>query len=144
MPIFTKDDVDLIEVIKSSIAFYALNKPFLLHEYCVMPNHIHVLYTETEYNLGFKNSFLSFTAKEIIKCNNQRVEIDRHDFLVNKADRLHQVWRRHSKNILVKSKDQYFAIASYIHTNPESEFWREYIYKEPKDSRLKLTRRFWS
>jgi len=143
-PIFTKDDGDLVEVITSALEYFILNRPFQLHEYCIMPNHIHILYSELKPNLGFKNSFLSYTAKEIVKQNNDRDKGLQHDFIVNKSDRIHQIWRRHSKNILVTKKDHYFAIATYIQKNPESEYWKESFFNETQESRLKLTGRFWN
>lgn len=142
-PIFDVDGADFIKVIEESLRYFSAKAQFQLHAYAIMPNHVHFLYSEPKVGDLFRVPFIRFTAHEILRVNIGRPMNKRVDFVVNKSDRVEQVWRRKSKTILVKDERVYFAVLNYIRKNTESVFWKESINRLALEPRVLCVSRDW-
>ncbi len=79
---------------------------YVLHEWVVMPNHVHVLFRIAD---GWRpgevlHSWKSYTAKEINRC----------------AGRAGQIWQHDSYDHIVRNESVLFKVSEYIRRNPET------------------------
>ncbi|MHB1277421.1 MAG: transposase [Bacteroidia bacterium] len=142
-PIFDYDGLDFIQIIENTIQYELAEETIQLHAYCIMPNHVHILYSEPFNVDKFRERFLRVSARRIIQQNNNRVLAKRIDFQVDKSDRKEQVWRRNSKLILISEKSEYYTRRQYIKSNLDSEYWKDSIPPEAKHPKLACKHRVW-
>jgi putative transposase len=96
------------DIVKGCLHFYD-DKKYCLHAYCIMPNHVHVLFTpyvnpvEYKTTLGvITKSWKGYSAK-----------------LINKElNRSGAFWNRESYDHLVRNENEFFGIVKYIIQNP--------------------------
>jgi REP element-mobilizing transposase RayT len=112
---FLKDD-RLAEIIESALLHFD-GERYVLHAWCVMPNHVHTLFTPTaEFSMSkVVHSWKSFTAHE---CNNI-------------LGRTGQFWAREPYDRYIRNNRHFNNALSYIENNPvkaglckKAEDWR--------------------
>lgn len=92
----------------------------------IMPNHIHLLWKNTEYYPyeSLRRDFLKFTAQQIkfflLKNNPDFIS----SFLSTQTDCAFQIWERRSKSIFIQHRDIAFQKLNYIHQNPIQPHWK--------------------
>ena len=102
------------EIVQKSLLFYNHQK-YLLHAWCVMPNHVHVVF-QLLGDLPFSSvvhGWKSFTAHRINKLRN----------------RFGAVWHVDSYNHVIRTKGEYFAQLRYVWNNPEKAGLRNWEWR---------------
>ncbi len=91
------------EIVRGSLEYYN-NTKYLLHAWCIMPNHVHAIFqTLAEHSLSeIIQGWKSFTAHAINK------------FLGNHG----QLWQNDSYNHIIRSEREYYNQISYVWNNP--------------------------
>lgn len=140
--IFSREETDRIRVIVDSAKFFVSKEGFELHALSIMPNHLHWLYSVDERIKDFQKRMLRYTTKKLIELNRDSRTGINPIFQIERSDRKHQVWRKGTKLILVKSSDQYFAIRNYILNNHLNPFWVDTAFHQHFDG-LKFSQRLW-
>jgi putative DNA methylase len=112
---FLKDD-RLAEIVENALLHFD-GQRYSLHSWCVMPNHVHTLFTPaTEFQMSeIVHSWKSFTAHE---CNK----------LLGRSGRF---WAREPFDRYIRNEQHFYNAISYIEDNPvkaglceKSEHWR--------------------
>jgi REP element-mobilizing transposase RayT len=94
----------LAEIVKSSIHFYD-SHDYILYCYCIMPNHVHVLFAQIE------NARTIDKIMQSIKRYSARH--------INKVLRREgSIWQSESYDHIVRSEKEFYRIISYIVNNP--------------------------
>lgn len=95
---------EFAQILKDSLYFYNDIK-YVLHSWCIMPNHVHVAFNLIDDNSLSKVLFgwKSFTAHKINKI----------------LARTGQLWQRDCYNHIIRSKDEYYVQMRYIWQNPD-------------------------
>jgi REP element-mobilizing transposase RayT len=113
---------DLASVIMDALRYHDGNK-YGLHAFCIMPNHVHTLFTPfTEMNSDRKHlaqithSIKRYTAREINEV----------------LEREGSLWARESYDHFVRNDEEFMRIAKYIANNPVKagtvESWMQWKY----------------
>ena len=124
---------DLKEVIINSFKWLNDEKKVNIHGFVIMPNHIHVLWTNSE-NEEIKNieiAFLKFTAHEFKKYISNNEPNILTNYISSQNDRAFQFWERRPKSIKINNKIIAEQKLNYIHHNPLQEKWK--LVEFPKD-----------
>ena len=104
-----------------------------LDEFIIMPNHIHIIWSENENNRKetAQTSFFKFSAHQFL----QKLKSENNHFLslfqVEKSDRDYQFWQRNILNIEVYSEKVFSQKLEYIHNNPLQDKWQ--LVNDPVD-----------
>ena len=113
------DDINK-DILIDSLRFLVYQKRIVLNAFVIMSNHFHSIWQPS---FGFspsdiQGSFLKHTAREL----KQSMEINNPElldtFLVNKADRKYQIWKRRALNVELRSPAVFNQKSDYIHYNP--------------------------
>jgi REP element-mobilizing transposase RayT len=112
------EEPQIAEICKNSLHFYD-EKEFTLICYCIMPNHIHLVFELIEGNQGISKimqSIKGFSARESNKILN----------------RSGAFWNDESFDRLIRNKDELFWNIRYVLINPVSaglvEDWKQWKY----------------
>ena len=91
------------EIVRGSLEYYN-KKKYLLHAWCIMPNHVHAIFqTLAEYSHSeIIQAWKSFTAHAINKYLGSRG----------------QLWQKDSYNRIIRSIQEYYNQISYVWNNP--------------------------
>ena len=108
------------DILIDSLRFLVNQKRIILNAFVIMSNHFHSIWQPT---FGFTpsdipTSFLKHTAHELkqsMEINNQQL-LD--TFLVNKADRKYQIWKRRPLSVELRTPQVFNQKLEYIHYNP--------------------------
>jgi putative transposase len=108
------------DILIESLKFLADQKKIVLNAFVIMSNHFHSIWQPLfGFNPpGIQASFLKHTAQELkhsMELNNQEL-LD--GFLVNKADRKYQIWKRRPLNVELRTPAVFNQKLDYIHYNP--------------------------
>ena len=108
------------DILIDSLRFLVEEKRIVLNAFVIMSNHFHSIwhplfgFTPS----GIQASFLKHTARELKKS----MEINSRDmldgFLVNKADRKYQIWKRRPLAVELRTPAVFNQKLDYIHFNP--------------------------
>ncbi len=137
--LFIKDTY--FEIITKSLNFCSKNKGMRLYCRCIMPNHIHLIFSASENNPGgLLRDFKSHTSKELQKTIHEHPQESRKEWLVWMMQRAgsknsnishQQLWQQHNKPIELWSAKVIEQKSDYIHYNPveagfvlEPEHWK--------------------
>lgn len=140
------------EIIIDSLKYCITNKLLKVHEYVIMPGHIHMIIQHLDCKLpDVIRDYKSFTAKEIIKAVSQPGE-SRKDWILylfqyfakkTKQNKENMVWRKTGHPIELNYNEIYEQKAEYIRMNPvtsgyvtDEQFWK--YSSAGLDSPLKL------
>ncbi|HDR1345872.1 TPA: transposase [Pasteurella multocida] len=116
------------EVIIQALAFCCKEKGMILHGYCIMPSHIHLLFQAKEKNpMALLQSFKKFTAKALLKLISENQQESRKEWLLWMFERAgkkrvnvqkYQFWQHHNQPIEIYSEKYFDQKLDYIHQNP--------------------------
>jgi len=120
-------------VIADSLAHCRKEKGMEIYAYCIMPNHIHLLFRAENGNPSdIIRDFKGFTARKLIKTIEESPQESRKEWLLwmfekagkkNSNITKYQFWQQHNKPIEVWSEKVIQQKIDYIHNNPvESGF----------------------
>jgi REP element-mobilizing transposase RayT len=124
--VFTRKDYR--DILLDSIRYCQKEKGLLLHAWCIMSNHVHLIASASDNNLSdILRDFKKFTSRQIINAikNNEKesrqkwmLEIFRKAGEVNNRNSEFQFWRQDNQPKEVYSPAFVFQKLSYIHNNP--------------------------
>ncbi len=140
------------EIIIDSLKYCMVNKGLRVHEYVIMPSHVHMIIQHLDCKLpDIIRDFKSFTAKEILKCINEPGE-SRKDWIkylfgyfakMTRQNKENMVWQKTSHPVELSNNEIYEQKGEYIHMNPvvsgyvtDEQFWK--YSSAGLDSPLKL------
>jgi REP element-mobilizing transposase RayT len=133
LPLFSNRNI--AQIIIDSLKFLIDNSRVILHAYCLMENHVHLIGYAEDLGKEIAN-FKSFTARESIdyykRCNNRfllsQLALFKQEY---KKDRPYQFWQEGSHPIRIPNREMMEQKIEYIHQNPvrrgyvdEQEHWR--------------------
>ena len=97
------------EIVANALKYFD-NDRYKLFAWCVMPNHVHIVFqTINEWTLPkVMHSWKTFSGREINKV----------------LDRSGEVWQREYYDHLVRDKDDLARCIEYVWDNPEKENWK--------------------
>lgn len=135
------------DILVESIRFCQAEKGLLLHAWCIMSNHIHLMVSAKDNNLSdILRDFKKFTAKQIIKAIMENEKESRREWMLaifkkagegNSRNMRYQFWRQDNQPKEVYSPAFTFQKLNYIHNNPVEagivEKPEEYLYSSAKD-----------
>ena len=143
--IFTRSDYKLIII--DSLKYCQQNKGLVIHSWCLMTNHLHMIISADE---GFDLSeimrdFKKFTSKEIIRTINNIKEsrkgwmLARFEYAGKQLKRIknYKIWQDGNHPIEVITNDIINQKLNYIHNNPVVAYIvekpEEYLYSSARD-----------
>ena len=116
------------DILLDSIRHCQKEKGLILHAWCVMSNHIHLIASAVDNNLSdILRDFKKFTSKEIIKAISDNEQESRREWMLeifrkagqeNSRNREFQFWRQDNQPKEVYSSAFVFQKITYIHNNP--------------------------
>lgn len=130
LDVFTRNEYK--DLLLDSLEFCQKNKGMEIHAWCIMTNHVHLIFRsiESEKPELILGDFKRFTSRNIIKAIQQNPVESRKEFLMDffkkeagKSSNTtnHQFWRHDSKPIELWSNEVIQQKIDYIHNNPVAE-----------------------
>ena len=143
--VFTRKDYR--DIVLESLKHCQTEKGLLLHCWCLMSNHPHLIISAKNNNLSdILRDFKKFTSKQIIeaiKANKQEsrkdwmLKIFREEGMKNSRNKIYQFWRQDNQPQELYSPAFIFQKINYIHNNPVEaaivERPEHYLYSSAKD-----------
>ena len=142
--LFTKPQY--CEIVLDSIRFCQKKKGLIVHAWCIMSSHLHLIISSTDADLsGIKRDFKKHTSKEII--NQLKVGTDsRKEWILNlfrekaqtiKRNKDYKVWQDGNHPVQLYTNEMLQERLDYIHQNPVKQFIvaepEHYIYSSAID-----------
>jgi putative transposase len=135
------------DIVLDSIRFCQKEKGMLLHSWCIMSNHVHLIASSANDDLsGLLRDFKKFTGKEVIKAINANEKESRREWMLdifkkageaNSRNKEYQFWRQDNQPMELYSGPFTFQKMNYIHQNPVEagivEKAEDYLYSSAKD-----------
>jgi REP element-mobilizing transposase RayT len=122
LPIFINPEP--IEIINNSLHFCFANRQLRIHAYVIMPNHIHLIISDENYDnerLGKTLvDFRKFTGHKLADYIDAKVsESLAHSISEHKrTDRIHQIWKPGCHAEALSTEKFLIQKVNYIHENP--------------------------
>lgn len=146
--VFTRKDYR--DIVLDSIRFCQKEKGLLLHSWCIMSNHVHLIVSAKENNLSdILRDFKKFTSKQIITAIENNVAESRKDWMLkifkeqgskNSRNSIYQFWRQDNQPQELFSAAFIFQKINYIHQNAVEagivERAEDYLYSSARDYHL--------
>jgi len=146
--VFTRKDYR--DIVLDSIRFCQKGKGLLLHSWCIMSNHVHLIVSAKENNLSdILRDFKKFTSKQIITAIENNPGESRKDWMLeifkeqgskNSRNSTYQFWRQDNQPQELFSAAFIFQKTNYIHQNAVEagivEQAEDYLYSSAKDYHL--------
>jgi len=143
--VFTRKDYR--DIVLESLKHCQTEKGLLLHCWCLMSNHLHLIISAKNNNLSdILRDFKKFTSKRIIeaiKANKQEsrkdwmLKIFREEGMKNSRNKTYQFWRQDNQPQELYSPVFIFQKINYIHNNPVEagivDRPEHFIYSSAKD-----------
>ena len=135
------------DLLIESLKFCQKEKGLLLHGWCIMSNHVHLIASARNENLSdILRDFKKFTSKQIIAAiENSGIESRREWMLkmflergtANSRNKKYQFWRQDNQPQELYSPKFFFQKLNYIHNNPLVaglvEKPEHYLYSSARD-----------
>ncbi len=135
------------DIVLESIRFCQKEKGLLLHAWCIMSNHLHLVVSARNENLSdVLRDFKKFTSKQLINAIAANKQESRRDWMLqifkeqgedNMRNSGNQFWRQDNQPIELYSGAFVFQKINYIHNNAVEagivERPEYYIYSSAKD-----------
>jgi REP-associated tyrosine transposase len=116
------------DIVLESIRYCQTEKDLLLHAWCIMSNHVHLIASAKDNNLSdIVRDFKKFTSKQIIKAIMENSQESRKEWMLavfrkageaNSRNNQYQFWRQDNQPREVYSPAFVFQKLNYIHNNP--------------------------
>jgi REP element-mobilizing transposase RayT len=143
--VFTRKDYR--DIVLNSIRFCQAEKGLVLHSWCLMSNHLHLVVSARNENLSdILRDFKKFTSKQIIEAIINNKHESRKDWMLkifkeegSKSSRntIYQFWRQDNQPQELFSPKFIVQKLNYIHNNPVEaglvEKPEDYVYSSAKD-----------
>ena len=135
------------DIVLESIKHCQAEKGLLLHCWCIMSNHLHLIVSAKNHDLSdVLRDFKKFTSKQIIKAIEENQHESRREWMLgifrnegekNSRNTHYQFWRQDNQPQELYSPAFIFQKMNYIHNNPVEagivERPEHYIYSSAKD-----------
>ena len=143
--VFTRKDYR--DIVLESIRHCQHEKGLLLHAWCIMSNHLHLIASAKENDLSdVLRDFKKFTSKQLLKAIRDNQHESRKDWMLeifrkageaNSRNSEYQFWRQDNQPKEVYSPSFAFQKLNYIHNNPVEagivDKPEEYLYSSARD-----------
>lgn len=141
---------DYRDIVLESIRFCQLEKGMLLHSWCIMSNHLHLIISAKNEDLSdVLRDFKKFTSKQIISAIEANKQESRREWMLrifkeagekNSRNSEYQFWRQDNQPIELYSAAFIFQKMNYIHNNAVEagivEKAEDYLYSSARDYKL--------
>ena len=117
-----------VDILLDSLRFCQSSKGLLLHAWCIMSNHVHLIASARQANLSdVLGDFKRFTSKEIIKAIEANKTESRREWMLklfsdagvaNSRNMNYQFWRQDNRPMELYSAAFVAQKRNYIHHNP--------------------------
>lgn len=138
------------DIVLESIRFCQAEKGLLLHSWCIMSNHLHLIVSAKNANLSdILRDFKKYTSKQIIAAiaanpkesrKEWMLEIFKREGAKNSRNSEYQFWRQDNRPMELYSGPFIFQKMNYIHNNAVEagivERPEDYLYSSAKDYKL--------
>ena len=135
------------DIVVESIRYCQQEKGLLLHAWCLMSNHIHLIVSATNNDTSdILGDFKKFTSKQIIKAIETNKQESRRDWMLqifnqhgekNSRNSNNQFWRQDNQPKELFSSGFTVQKLNYIHNNPVEagivDKAEEYLYSSARD-----------
>ena len=135
------------DILLNSLRFCQESKGLLLHGWCIMSNHMHLLASSKDYDLsGTLRDFKKFTSKKIIEAIINNEHESRKQWMIqlfteagkrNSRNTNYQFWRQDNQPKECYSPEFTIQKLNYIHNNPVEagivDKPEEYLYSSARD-----------
>jgi len=135
------------DIVLDSIKYCQVNKGLLLHCWCIMTNHLHLVASAKNHDLSdILRDFKKFTSKKIIAAISDNPHESRREWMLkifleegakNSRNKTYQFWRQDNQPQELYSPKFFFQKLNYIHNNPVVaaivEKPEHYLYSSAKD-----------
>lgn len=135
------------DIVLDSIRFCQQEKGLLLHCWCIMSNHLHLVISTRNENLSdVLRDFKKYTSKQIIKAISENTQESRREWMLeifrregakNSRNTRFQFWRQDNRPMELYSGKFIIQKMNYVHNNPveagivvNPEY---YLYSSAKD-----------
>ncbi|MFN0082002.1 MAG: REP-associated tyrosine transposase [Ferruginibacter sp.] len=143
--VFTRSDY--VNIVIDSLAYCQQEKGLLVHAYCIMPNHLHLIISSPNNNLSdILRDFKKFTSAKIIKAIEENNKESRRNWMLwifkkagenNERNNSHQFWQQDNHPIECSTEEILQTRMNYLHENPVRSglVWRgeDYRYSSAVD-----------
>ena len=138
------------DIVLESIRFCQAEKGLLLHSWCIMSNHLHLIVSAKNANLSdLLRDFKKYTSKQIVAAiaanpkesrREWMLEIFKREGAKNSRNSECQFWRQDNRPMELYSGPFIFQKMNYIHNNAVEagivEKPEDYLYSSAKDYKL--------
>lgn len=146
--VFTRKDYR--DIVLESIRFCQLEKGMLLHSWCIMSNHLHLIISAKNEDLSdVLRDFKKFTSKQIISAIEANKQESHREWMLrifkeagekNSRNSEYQFWRQDNQPMELYSAAFIFQKMNYIHNNAVEagivEKAEDYLYSSARDYKL--------
>jgi putative transposase len=141
---------DYRDIVLESLRFCQKEKGLLLHSWCIMSNHLHLVVSARQKNLSdLLRDFKKYTAKQILSAIENNPKESRKEWMLNifrrqaernSRNKNYQFWRQDNQPQELYSGKFVFQKINYIHNNAVEagivEKPEEYLYSSARDYAL--------
>ena len=135
------------DVVLDSIRFCQKEKGLLVHAWCIMSNHVHMVVSAVNNDTSdILRDFKKFTSKQLIKAIAENEQESRREWMLeifsksgaaNSRNRNYQFWRQNNQPKELFTEKFANQKLDYIHNNPVEagivEKAEEYVYSSARD-----------
>ena len=137
--VFTRSDY--VNIVIDSLAYCQQEKGLLVHAYCIMPNHLHLIISSPSNNLSdVIRDFKKFTSTKILKVIEENNKESRKNWMLwifkkagenNERNNSYQFWQQDNHPIECSTEDILQTRMNYLHENPVRAgfVWRAEDYR---------------
>lgn len=144
--VFTKNEYR--DIVIESLSYCQKEKGLVLHAWCIMTNHIHLIISAKEgYDLAdIIRDMKKYTSKQLIKVIRENPKESRKKWMLdifhkageyNSNNKYYQFWRQDNRPIEIYSNTVIDQKLNYLHNNPVKagfvENPEDYVYSSAKD-----------
>ena len=135
------------DIILDSLRHCQLNRGLLLHCWCIMSNHLHLIVSAQNADLSdILRDFKKFTSKQVVKAIEQNERESRREWMLqlfrregekNSRNKTYQFWRQDNQPQELYSSSFIFQKINYTHNNPVEagivDRAEHYLYSSARD-----------
>ena len=135
------------DIVLDSIKYCQAEKGLLLHCWCIMSNHVHLILSAKNHDLSdILRDFKKYTSKQIIKAIEGNRQESRREWMLkifraqgakNSRNKNYQFWRQDNQPEELYSAPFIFQKINYIHNNPVEagivDRPEDYLYSSARD-----------